>query len=193
LTPRQREIVQLIAEGKSTKEIAFLLKVSVKTVEAHRTQLMERLGIREVAGRVRCEATRWCAAVWPDGSTSRRTWSFAARPRTSREGVAAAARLGPDLAIVDLTLGQESGLRLVGLLLEKVPGLAILVLSTHEEDLFALPALRAGARGFVMHQDATNVLLNAIRDVLADKIYLSPNLRRRFWRETWGNRRHPEV
>ena len=36
LTPRQREIVQLIAEGKSTKEIAFLLKISVKTVEAHR-------------------------------------------------------------------------------------------------------------------------------------------------------------
>jgi len=53
LTPRQREIVQLIAEGKSTKEIAFLLKVSVKTVEAHRAQLMERLGIHEVAGLVR--------------------------------------------------------------------------------------------------------------------------------------------
>lgn len=53
LTPRQREIVQLIAEGKSTKEIAFLLEVSVKTVEAHRTQLMERLGIHEVAGLVR--------------------------------------------------------------------------------------------------------------------------------------------
>ena len=53
LTPRQREIVQLIAEGKSTKEIAFLLKVSVKTVEAHRAQLMERLGIHDVAGLVR--------------------------------------------------------------------------------------------------------------------------------------------
>jgi DNA-binding NarL/FixJ family response regulator len=52
-TQRQREIVQLIAEGKSTKEIAFLLKVSVKTVEAHRAQLMERLGIHEVAGLVR--------------------------------------------------------------------------------------------------------------------------------------------
>jgi DNA-binding NarL/FixJ family response regulator len=53
LTPRQREIVQLIAEGKSTKEIAFLLTVSVKTVEAHRAQLMERLGIHDVAGLVR--------------------------------------------------------------------------------------------------------------------------------------------
>ena len=46
-------IVQLIAEGKSTKEIAFLLKVSVKTVEAHRAQLMARLDIHDVAGLVR--------------------------------------------------------------------------------------------------------------------------------------------
>jgi DNA-binding NarL/FixJ family response regulator len=49
LTQRQREIVQLIAEGKSTKEIAFLLKVSVKTVEAHRAQLMDRLGIHDAS------------------------------------------------------------------------------------------------------------------------------------------------
>jgi DNA-binding NarL/FixJ family response regulator len=53
LTPRQREIVQLIAEGKNTKDIAFLLKISVKTVEAHRAQLMARLGIQEVVGLVR--------------------------------------------------------------------------------------------------------------------------------------------
>ena len=53
LTPRQREILQLIAEGASTKEIAHRLGVSVKTVETHRAQLMERLGIRDVAGLVR--------------------------------------------------------------------------------------------------------------------------------------------
>lgn len=52
LTPRQREILQLIAEGKSTKEIAFVLEVSVKTVESHRAALMERLDIRDVAGLV---------------------------------------------------------------------------------------------------------------------------------------------
>jgi DNA-binding NarL/FixJ family response regulator len=52
LTPRQREILQLVAEGKSTKEIAFVLEVSVKTVETHRSALMERLGIRDVAGLV---------------------------------------------------------------------------------------------------------------------------------------------
>jgi len=53
LTSRQREILQLIAEGKSTKEIAFLLNLSVKTVETHRTQLMARLDIHDVPGLVR--------------------------------------------------------------------------------------------------------------------------------------------
>jgi DNA-binding NarL/FixJ family response regulator len=53
LTPRQREILQLIAEGHSTKEIASLLHLSIKTVETHRAQLMERLDIRDVAGLVR--------------------------------------------------------------------------------------------------------------------------------------------
>jgi DNA-binding NarL/FixJ family response regulator len=53
LTPRQREIVKLIAEGNSTKEIAFLLNVSVKTVETHRGQLMDKLGIHDIPGLVR--------------------------------------------------------------------------------------------------------------------------------------------
>jgi DNA-binding NarL/FixJ family response regulator len=53
LTSRQREVLQLIAEGKNTKEVAFFLKVSVKTVETHRGHLMERLGIHDIAGLVR--------------------------------------------------------------------------------------------------------------------------------------------
>ena len=53
LTTRQREILQLIAEGNNTKEIAFLLNVSAKTVEAHRTQLMQRLGINDIPSLVR--------------------------------------------------------------------------------------------------------------------------------------------
>jgi DNA-binding NarL/FixJ family response regulator len=53
LTPRQREVLQLIAEGNNTKAIAFVLRISIKTVEAHRKQLMNRLGIHDVAGLVR--------------------------------------------------------------------------------------------------------------------------------------------
>ena len=53
LTPRQREVLQLVAEGRSTKEIAARLGLSVKTVETHRTQLMARLDIHDIAGLVR--------------------------------------------------------------------------------------------------------------------------------------------
>jgi DNA-binding NarL/FixJ family response regulator len=53
LTPRQREILQLLAEGKNTKEVAHLLGLSAKTVEAHRAQIMDRLDIHDVPGLVR--------------------------------------------------------------------------------------------------------------------------------------------
>jgi DNA-binding NarL/FixJ family response regulator len=53
LTSREREVLHLIAEGKKTKEIAGLLGVSVKTIESHRTRLMEKLDIRQTAGLVR--------------------------------------------------------------------------------------------------------------------------------------------
>lgn len=52
LTARQREVLQMIAEGKATKEIAAILEVSVKTVETHRAAVMARLGIRDIAGLV---------------------------------------------------------------------------------------------------------------------------------------------
>ena len=53
LTPRQREILQLVAEGKSSKEVAVLLNLSTKTVESHRAQIMERLDLHDVTALVR--------------------------------------------------------------------------------------------------------------------------------------------
>lgn len=53
LTPRQREILQLIAEGRPTREIAERLSISIKTVETHRAQIMERLNVRDVASLTR--------------------------------------------------------------------------------------------------------------------------------------------
>jgi DNA-binding NarL/FixJ family response regulator len=53
LTPRQREVLQLLAEGKNNKVIADVLNVSVKTVETHRAKLMDRLGVHDIAGLVR--------------------------------------------------------------------------------------------------------------------------------------------
>lgn len=65
LTPRQREVLRLIAEGRSTRDMAKALGVSIKTVETHRAHLMERLGIREVAGLVRYAIRT--GLVKPDG------------------------------------------------------------------------------------------------------------------------------
>jgi DNA-binding NarL/FixJ family response regulator len=53
LTPRQREVLQLIAEGQTNREIAHTLGISVKTVETHRMKLMKRLDIHDIAGLVR--------------------------------------------------------------------------------------------------------------------------------------------
>jgi DNA-binding NarL/FixJ family response regulator len=53
LTPRERQVLQLIAEGKTTKEAASVLDVSVKTAETHRTNLMEKLDIHSTVGLVR--------------------------------------------------------------------------------------------------------------------------------------------
>jgi len=77
-----------------------------------------------------------------------------------------------DLAIVDLSLGRSSGLDLIRNLLQIDATLPTLVLSTHEELFFAELALRAGARGFVMKQDADAHLVHAIREVLAGRRYV---------------------
>lgn len=53
LSKREREVLQLIAEGQSTKEIAFLLNLSIKTVESHRQQIMKKLNLQSVAGLTR--------------------------------------------------------------------------------------------------------------------------------------------
>lgn len=53
LTPRERQVLQLVAEGKTTKEVAALLSVSVKTVETHRGHIMEKVGVHDLAGLVR--------------------------------------------------------------------------------------------------------------------------------------------
>jgi DNA-binding CsgD family transcriptional regulator len=53
LSPRERQVLQLIAEGKRTREVADLLGVSVKTAESHRTNIMRKLGISQTAGLVR--------------------------------------------------------------------------------------------------------------------------------------------
>ena len=81
-----------------------------------------------------------------------------------------------DLAIVDLTLADGSGLDVIRALHGVIPGLPVLVLSMHDETLFAERALRAGARGYIMKHEAISGLLHAISEVLAGRIYVSERM-----------------
>jgi DNA-binding NarL/FixJ family response regulator len=79
----------------------------------------------------------------------------------------------PDLAIVDLSLAEGTGLDLIRSLRESLPTLPVLVLSMHDEALFAERVLRAGARGYIMKREAITGLVGAVRQVLAGRIYVS--------------------
>jgi DNA-binding NarL/FixJ family response regulator len=78
-----------------------------------------------------------------------------------------------DLAIVDLNLGDEDGLDLIKAMKSQYPHLTVLVLSMHNERYYAERALKAGAQGYIMKEEAGNKVLDAIKTVMAGKIYLS--------------------
>ena len=82
----------------------------------------------------------------------------------------------PEVAIVDISLKQGSGIELIKNLKVIEPGVAIIVLSMHDERLYAERALRAGARGYIMKRETAKKVITAIRQVLAGKIYMSENL-----------------
>lgn len=89
------------------------------------------------------------------------------------KGIAALEKLKPDLAIVDLTLPDRHGLELVKDIQAMFPGTQTIVLSMHDENLYAERALRAGARGYIMKETAAESLVTAIKRVLGGGIYVS--------------------
>ena len=86
---------------------------------------------------------------------------------------AAVARLKPDLLVLDLRLKDGDGLALIKSLIGRFPTLLVLVLSEHDETLYAERALRAGARGYLMKAEAANAVLDAIRTILQGELYVS--------------------
>lgn len=92
---------------------------------------------------------------------------------SAQEALATMETCSPDMAIVDMTLHGDSGLELVKTLRHRYPELPILVMSMHDEGLFAERVLRAGANGYLMKLEDTAHILAAIRQVLAGNIYLS--------------------
>src|SRR6266699_6760678 len=83
------------------------------------------------------------------------------------------AKTRPDIALIDISLKNESGLELVKNLDNQFPLVALIVLSMHDEALYAERALRAGARGYVMKRETTKSVLTAIRRVVEGNIYIS--------------------
>ena len=99
---------------------------------------------------------------------------------TGADALSGIASSAPDIAIVDLSLKEGSGLDTIKVIKASFPQTAVIVLSMHDEQYYAERTMRAGARGYVMKGEITSDILSAIRDVLAGRIYLSRRMRELF-------------
>jgi len=99
---------------------------------------------------------------------------------SARAGLAAIRKSGPHLVIVDLALENSDGMDLLKEMKLHHPGIPALVISMHDEELYAERVLRAGARGFVAKHEMGETVLTAIRQLLAGERYMSVRTRARF-------------
>jgi DNA-binding NarL/FixJ family response regulator len=85
----------------------------------------------------------------------------------------------PDFLIVDISLSGPDGLDLLKSIRARYPSLPVLILSMHDESIYAERALRAGANGYIMKQEATERVLVAVRQILTKKVYVSDRIANR--------------
>ena len=97
----------------------------------------------------------------------------------SAKAIAGMVKTQPDVALIDISLQNESGLELVKDLAVQFPKVALIVLSMHDETLYAERALRAGARGYVMKREASNSVLASIHRVLEGDVFVSERVANR--------------
>ncbi len=109
------------------------------------------------------------------------------------EAMKVLSELKPDVAVVDITLAGGDGIELCAQIHERWPTLAILVLSMHDESLYAERALRAGARGYVMKQEPQQTVMAAIRRVLSGETYLSEKMAAKLLRSFTGARSNADA
>ncbi len=107
---------------------------------------------------------------------------------TAEQALTAVQSLQPDLVLADITLPGKNGLEFIKDLQAMRPDLAVLVLSMHDESLFAERVLRAGGRGYIMKQEGGKKLMGAIRQVLAGQIYVSEKMSARILENFSGRR-----
>jgi DNA-binding NarL/FixJ family response regulator len=103
------------------------------------------------------------------------------------EGISAIiSDLKPDVLVLDLTLKDTSGIDVLKEITPRFPNLAVLVLSIHDESLYAERALRAGARGYIMKEEAAEKVVTAVREVLKGEIYVGEKLKSRLLSKALG-------
>jgi len=96
--------------------------------------------------------------------------------------------LNPDVGVVDISLKRGNGIELVKNVKARYPSIAMLVLSMHDETLYAERALRAGALGYIMKEEATEQVLVAIRRVVTGEIFLSEKMKGRMLQQLASGR-----
>src|SRR5438132_1735908 len=105
---------------------------------------------------------------------SKNEFTVCGEASTAADGIALIRELQPDLVIVDIGLPGTSGIELTKTIHTEFPQLPVLILSMHEEALYATRALRAGATGYIVKQDAIDNISAALREALNGRRYLSP-------------------
>ncbi len=102
--------------------------------------------------------------------------SVCGEAETAGGALEAVAALKPDLVLADISLPDKNGLELIKDLQSSAPGLPVLVISMHDESLYAERVLRAGGRGYIMKQEGCKRLMQAIRQVLGGQVYVSEKI-----------------
>jgi DNA-binding NarL/FixJ family response regulator len=108
---------------------------------------------------------------------------------SARQAMELVGKVKPDAALLDLSLPDKSGLELVKDLRVLYPSLAILIISMHDETVYAERLLRAGADGYVMKEEGPDKILDAVRQVLRRQTWVSPRMSARLLSSFSGNRK----
>jgi DNA-binding NarL/FixJ family response regulator len=108
------------------------------------------------------------------------------------EALGVVAACNPALALVDLSLGYSSGIGVIEEIKKRFPRVCVLVLSMYDESLYAERALRAGAGGYIMKREASEKVIDAIRQVLKGEVYLSEAMRSKLLQRMVGKKKRSD-
>jgi len=107
---------------------------------------------------------------------SRRGWKVVGEAVNGTQAVAKAKKLRPDVVIVDIGMPEQDGLQVTRQIREALPGSRVLVLTMHESDHMVQSALEAGAHGYILKSDVSDLLIKAVKDVIEGKRSLTPKV-----------------